>query len=417
MKKVNPLIQWWMTPKLPREHIFIPTDKRPKGLYQKVRVYFRKWIVHPIKRRIAKYYLLILKEIFGLTVIGITGSAGKTSTKDMIASILSLKGKTVSSYKNIDPVYNIPTTILRCRPNTRYLVLEMGVEYPGEMDYYLWLAQPTVGVITNIYPTHTLFFKNTKGVAKEKTKLVKAVKEGGFVVMNKNIKYLREVSKEVRAKVVWFGAGADVSAKNLVINQNLRTEFILTADSDKVDVEIPLLGNQFVQNAQAAAAVGVICGISLKIIKKGLENFTPPEHRMKPIKLRSGALVLDDSYNNNPQAAKEALLTLKMVSENKKRVVVMGDMLELGSLEKRYHKEIGRLIGKGGIDYLVGVGQASKDLVEEAAKFMKKGSYWWVSNWQMVEGILRPLLKKQTVVLIKGSRSIGLDNVVLQLSK
>src|SRR3989344_2587811 len=136
----------------------------------------KKILIHPIKRRISKLYLIFLRRFFGLKVIGITGSAGKTSTKEMIISILSLKARTVASFANIDPVYNIPTTILRCTPLTKYLVLEMGVEYPNEMDFYLWLVKPDVGVITNIFPTHTLFLKDIEGVYKEKSKLIKNTK-------------------------------------------------------------------------------------------------------------------------------------------------------------------------------------------------------------------------------------------------
>ena len=118
--KVPRIIQWWVTPKLPKEHIFIPHESKPKGVNNLVRVYFRKWMIHPVKRRMAKYYLLFLQKFYGLIVVGITGSAGKTTVKDMTALILAQKGKTISSYKNIDPVYNIPSSILKCRPGTKY---------------------------------------------------------------------------------------------------------------------------------------------------------------------------------------------------------------------------------------------------------------------------------------------------------
>ena len=115
----------------------------------------KRYLYHPLKRRVAKYYLALLKKYGGLKVIGITGSAGKTTAKEMLASILKLQGKTVYSHANIDPVYNIPATILKCPPWAKYLVLEMGVEYPGEMDSYLNIAPPDIGVILNVYLTHT----------------------------------------------------------------------------------------------------------------------------------------------------------------------------------------------------------------------------------------------------------------------
>ena len=190
MYKVNPIIRWWVTPKLPENHIFIGGDSRPKESSALLGIYIRRWLIHPIKRRIAKYYLAILRRFFGLKVIGITGSTGKTTTKEMITSILRQEGKTTSSYANIDPVYNIPSTILRCSPSTKFLVLEMGVEFPGEMDFYLWLAKPDIGVVTNIYPTHTLFFGDVEGVYKEKSKLVKGLNTNGVAVLNGENKFL-----------------------------------------------------------------------------------------------------------------------------------------------------------------------------------------------------------------------------------
>ncbi|MGB6882231.1 MAG: UDP-N-acetylmuramoyl-tripeptide--D-alanyl-D-alanine ligase [Microgenomates group bacterium] len=414
--KIPKIIQWWVTPKLPKEHIFIPPEKRPKSLYQIFRVYSRKWLIHPIKRRIAKYYLIILQKFFDLTVIGITGSAGKTSTKDMIASILNQKDKTASSYENIDPVYNIPTTILKCRPNTRYLVLEMGVEFPGEMDFYLWLAKPSIGVITNIYPTHTLFFKSIKGVVEEKGKLTKILSKNNFAILNSEDSQLKKVAEHTKAKTIWYGKKGKVRAQNVKLKKNLSNRFTLAIGKGKISIHLPILGEQFVSNSLAAASVGYICNISLSDIKKGLEDFTQPEHRMKPIKLKSGTLVIDDSYNNNPEAAKSALHTLKKVSDGRKTIVVMGDMLELGKYEKKYHRQIGDIISSLKFDYVIGVGPASKCLVEEASKKMKKGSYYWVQSVDKVMPILRPLLKRNTTVLIKGSRSIGLDKVISQLS-
>jgi UDP-N-acetylmuramoyl-tripeptide--D-alanyl-D-alanine ligase len=334
----------------------------------------------------------------------------------MITSVLSQKGKTIATYKNIDSVYNIPTTILKCTPWTKYLVLEMGIEYPGEMDFYLWLARPKIGVITNIHPTHTQFLGSIQGVAKEKIKLVEALSKGNFAVLNKENSYLKKVANKTKAKVIWYGKGGAIKAENLDFTKDLDNKYTLVVGSDKINVQLPILGQQFVSNSLAAASVGNICGISLSLIKNGLEKFTPPEHRMKPIKLKSGALILDDSYNNNPAAAEGALNTLKRVAKEKVSIVVMGDMLELGRDEEKYHRKIGKLISSLKIDYLIGVGPASKFLVEKASKEMRKNNSHWVPNWKKAVPILQPLLKKDAVVLVKGSRSIGLERLVSRLS-
>lgn len=414
--KINPLIQWWVTPRLPAVHIFIPPNKRPKGLGQIFRVYSRKWLLHPVKRRVAKYYLLLLQKFFGLKVIGITGSAGKTTTKEMVAAILKQKGETVWSYANIDPVYNLPTTILKCKTRTKYLVLEMGVEFPGEMDYYLWLAKPAVGVITNIYPTHIEFFGNTKGVAAEKVKLIQSLSKESTAVLNKENTYTSKFERKTKAGVIWFGKEGDVQAKNVKINRGLKTKYTLQINSSKTSVELPLPGDQFVSNSLAAAAIGCACGISIGFIKKGLENFDPAPHRMELSKLPSGTLLIDDSYNNNPVAAIEALKVLRKIAGKRKKIVVFGDMLELGKHERRYHQQMGEKISSFKIDCLIGVGKAAKVLVDTVKKDRPNGKFFWVEKVDEVDPILVPFLQKETVFLIKGSRSLGLDKLVSRLS-
>ena len=407
-------IQWWVTPKLPKEHIFVTPELRPKGLLNMERIYFRKWLIHPIKRRIAKYYLIVLQRVYGLKVIGITGSAGKTSVKDMISSILKEKGKTVSSYKNIDPIYNIPSSILKCRPSTKYLVLEMVVEFPGEMDYYLWLAKPSIGVITNIYPTHTEFFKNTDGVFREKVKLTSVIQKDGFLILNSEDKYTPKAVKKTKAKVILFGNDGKIKAKDIRYSRNFKSVFQLNLGKNKLIVKLPVLGKQFVSNALAAASVGAVLGLKTREIAKGLQDLQKPEHRMEILKTKSGAIILDDSYNNNPKAAMEALETLEQLANNKRKVVVFGDMLELGGSERMYHKKLGEIINTHEIDKFIAVGKAAKVTYDQVKR--KNESAVWVSDQKSVDNELRPFMRKNRIILIKGSRSIGLDKLVSRLS-
>ncbi len=403
----------WFAPKFPEHHIKNILAYNPEGFSKKLNNLYRTWVVHPIRRRIAKYYLVFLRKFFGLKVIGITGSSGKTTTKEMVVSILKQKGETVFSFANIDPVYNIPTTIFRCKTTTKYLVLEMGIEYPGEMDFYLWLAKPDVGVITNIFPTHTLFFGDERGVAKEKGRLVKSLFKGDIAILNKENKYLREIGEKVKSKIVWFGDNGNIVSKDIKILPNLDTKYSLEINKNKIDIMLPVIGEQFVQDSLAAAAVADSLGFSLKEIKKGLERYQKPEHRMNTVKLKSGAVLIDDSYNNNPSAAKETLKTFKSIIGSKKSIVVFGDMLELGKDEKKYHREIGDLISSYKFDYLIGVGKLSK-LITDKTKRQIKNTYWVESQGEVMS-ILKPLLNKGSITLIKGSRSIGLDKVVTQL--
>ena len=413
--KLHPILKWWLTPNFPNAQIIRTLNYKPQGTSSIIRNLFRTWIVHPIKRRLARYYLIILRKIFNITVIGITGSAGKTSTKEMLASILTEAGETAYSYANIDPIFNIPSTILKCKRSTRYLVLEMGVEYPGEMDFYIWLAKPDIGIITNIYPTHTKFLGNSEGVFKEKIKLV--LSSPKFVVLNQENKYLRKFKVSNRKNVLWFNEDSQVNVSNIKFTENWKTCFEMTleqGDKKPLQITLPTFGTQFISNALAAAVTANALGISPELIKKGLDDYHPPEHRMEIKKLINGSILLDDSYNNNPNAAKIAINNLNYIS--RKKIIVFGDMAELGKTEIKYHLELGRFIAKAKPSYLICVGVASKWTASEAGKYLGQRRVALVKSWEEAERLLRPHLTKNAVVLVKGSRLIRLDKLVSRLS-
>ena len=380
---------------------------------------YKTFVIHPIKRRLAKYYLSILRKCFDIKVIGITGSAGKTSTKEMLSSILSLKGETIYSYANIDPVYNIPTTILKCRPSTKYLVLEMGVEYPGEMDFYLWLAKPNIAVITNINPTHLTYFKSVDNVYKEKVKLALFMGENDRVVLNREDTYLKKTIKDTRGMVTYFGKGTNVYSDKYRIKRS-GSIYTLHINGKRVAVNLPIIGRHFVNNSLAAAAVAYDLGISPTDIKKGLENFIPLEHRMNIIELENNRVIIDDTYNNNPKAARETLKSFNETSKvykNYKKGIVFGDMLELGEDSEKYHQEIGRVISGMDIGFIICVGKESNKIIEIVKKNNNIVKAYGVKDKNEAYLLLKSLLSENTLVLLKGSRSIGLDDVVEKLSQ
>lgn len=402
------LLKWWVTPKLHTRYIEGPLES---GDPWRITVTF---FVHPIKRRIARLYLKILKGLFGLKVIGITGSAGKTTTKEMLGSILKRVGETVVTHANIDPVYNIPTTILKCRPATKFLVLEMGVEYKGDMDFYLWLADIDVAVITNILKTHTQFFGDEKGVFQEKARILSGLNNDGFAILNKDSKYFSRLKRLVKSgMIITFGKNADVSYKDIKIDDQFKTSFKLSIGDQSVDVKLPILGEQFVENAAAVAAVAKSFGVGTQKIVQGLKVYPVPSHRMEVFKVSNNNILIDDAYNNNPFAATRAIDMFTKYFKGYKKIVVFGDMLELGRTEKQDHKQIGQLLSQSSISTLVAVGDLAKITARKfARKKGKKSTYLCQDAQCALNTLVQDIKPKNAAILVKGSRKLQLEKVV-----
>jgi len=293
----------------------------------------------------------------------------------------------------------------------------MGVEYKNEMDFYLWLARVDVGVITNISNTHTEFFGNEAGVLKEKVKLFKSLKKSNIGVINRGDESFRKIENSTKAKKIYFGSKGEVSAIDIETTSSFDTNFSLKVGEGEINVSLPVVGDVFVENALAASSVAFGLNVSLQKISRGLSSHTRPPHRMRISEHPSGAILLDDSYNNNPLAAISAINTLCNLAGMNKKVVVFGDMLELGRLEKSEHRRVGKYLVAKKIDIVIGVGEASAELVYEVRKVLGEKRSFHVGSSKKVLPLLYPYLKKDTHVLIKGSRSIGLNKLVTSLLK
>lgn len=408
------LLKYWLSPKIPDHYLQIKITGN--GFFNDFKAVILFYFIHPVKRRIAKYYCTLLKKYFGLKIIAITGSSGKSTTKEMLASILKLKDNTVYSYANIDPFYNIPSTILKCNFNTKYLILEFGVEYPDEMIFYLWMAKPDIGIITSISPTHTQFFKNTQGVYKEKIKLADYLaKHGKKVILNKENSYLEKYGTVHKDKVIFYGKGSFINVFN-VKTKELKTSYSLKLKDKEIEIDLGVLGEINVKNSLAAIAAALELEIDFEKIKKGLKEYKPLEHRLSLLKINN-TLIIDDTYNNNPVAAKEAIKLFSQLADGKDIAVVFGDMLELGDLSKKYHQEIGEILSKLPLKRIVCVGEESKTIFEIVKRKFGINNSFWVSKENEADKYISDLLEKEYVILFKASRSIGLDNLITRLSK
>lgn len=396
----------WIGPHLPPEH----WESKPA---------FDKWVKQPIKRHLAHEYGQILQKA-GCEFIGITGSAGKTTAKEMTASVLRQKYSVRWTKENLDPVFNIPNTLLTTPLGTQKLVMEMGIEYPGEMDYYLWLVKPSIGVCTSVYWTHTKFFGDIDGVMKEKAKLISSLPENGEAILNYDDEKVRQMAKMTKAKVLWYSTlerlGINYWAENIGFTPDFKTRFKLHLGEDEREMVLPVFGEHFVSLALGAAAVGDISGISAEQICQGLTDFSPLSHRMTPIKLEDGRILIDDTYNANPSAVKEALKTVAKAGRERRRILVLGAMGELGEYEETGHREVGKYAMEMGFTMIVGYGEPVQTTLEEAIKdgLNKENARLFSSREEVVE-FVNQIADKKDIILVKGSRAMEMEKVVESL--
>lgn len=366
---------------------------------------------HLLRIQLARQYA---KFIPSEKIIGITGSVGKTGCVQALKSILSQRYNVVATTANLDPILNIPTTILKVRPTTKKVILEMGVEYKGEMDFYLSIIKPKTAIITRIYFAHSQFLGNIDAIISEKGKLIEQLPEDGVAILNWDDLNCRKLAARTKAEVVFFGKdqkNCSVWANNIKI-ENFRTVFELNYGVERVKIDYPLLGEHQIYPALAATAAGLLEGISLIQIKHALEGVKPAEHRLQPIDGHGGSVILDDTYNCSPASVEAAIDTLMNIPA-RRRILVLGEMKELGDFSEELHRQIARVIYKEKIDLVfLGTGEA-QIIADELARlgFWEERLEYNLQNPQMVSKLLK-ILNKGDVCLIKGSRALRLDEVV-----
>lgn len=379
----------------------IPTFKRPLHL---LRIYLAK--------QYAKFYP---RETF----IGVTGSVGKTITTQAIAAVLSQKFKVVATRPNLEPILNIPTTLLKLNPAIKKVILEMGVEYPGEMDFYLSLVRPKTVVMTKIYYAHSQYIGGLNQILREKGKLVEQLPKDGVAILNWDDVSSKKLSEICKGTIIYYGKdpkNCTVWAGNIRID-NFKTTFELNLGVERVEVHYQLLGEHQIYPALAAAAVGVLEAIPLTKIKKGLELIQPSEHRLQPVIGPNGSIILDDTYNSSP-AALDAAIDLLLQIPGRKRVIVLGEMKQLGEYSDHLHRLVAQRIYKEKLD-LVLLGQGDANIIADELKnlgFWEERLESNLQNSQIVTKLLKNL-GKGDVCLIKGSRAVRLDEVVKRIAQ
>jgi len=351
---------------------------------------------------------------FELPTVAVTGTNGKTTTKEMIAKVLSSKFKVLKSMKSYNNLVGVPLTLFELDRDIHALVLELGMSSPGEIGILTQTAKPNIGVITNIGPAHLESMESLEKIAQAKFELLEHMPLPHTAVLNADDEFLAKRIKALKEKTISFGIEnkADFKANEL----NIRDEgYMGFRVNGKLDINLKLLGEHNVYNALAAFAVGSLLGVDEFKIKESLQRYTPSELRMELVEI-GNVKVINDSYNANPVSMEKAIKTLKQMKSPGRKIALLGDMLELGEKAFDYHLKLGKSVAESEIDLLLTVGKFSLAIGQGAKEYgMSPEKIWAFDNNEKASAYLFENLKAGDVVLIKGSRKMKLEEVVLSL--
>ena len=349
-----------------------------------------------------------------LRVVSITGSTGKTSTKELVASVLEAAGPSLKTEGNLNNEIGVPLTLLRLTCEHRFATIECGMNHLGEISRLAQWSDPDVGVVTNVGPVHLEGCGSLDGVAHAKGEMFHSLRTNAVAVANADDSRVLAQAKLSLRKLITFGGayGADVRVLSAVHGgAGLKVELELMGG--RHHVELKLLGAHNGVNAAAAAAVGIALGLDLEIILRGLANAQTPGRRMRPGRLPNGALLIDDCYNANPASTKAALLALQQLTPPKGRAIaVLGDMLELGATELDLHRDVGRFAGKAGLAFLVCFGARAKSIAEGAVESgLSSDCIEQTEDPAEAIRLIQARVRAEDVVLVKGSRGMKMERI------
>lgn len=364
---------------------------------------------------------------FDIPVVAVTGSAGKTTTKDMIHSVMSTRLRTLKTQGNFNNEIGLPLTLLRLDGSCEAAVVEMGMRGFGQIRNLAGIAKPTIGVVTNVGDAHIELLGSRENIAAAKAELVEALPSDGCAVLNGDDPLVAAMAGGSGARVVFYGiedpgsvqsapAGAWVIGFGLSKREGGGTEFgIRFPDGAEVQAYAPVPGTHNVYNALAAAAVAWHLGLGAEAVVEGLGNIELSPMRMHIQSIR-GATFINDAYNANPASMRAALDALIQYAAGARTVAVLGDMLELGPIAEEAHRDIGRHVRRVGVNTLVTVGPLARLIAETAVdEGMDAGEVWPCGSTSEAAGRLREILGAGDVVLVKGSRGMRMEQVIREI--
>jgi UDP-N-acetylmuramoyl-tripeptide--D-alanyl-D-alanine ligase len=351
-----------------------------------------------------------VRKLWGKSLIGVTGSAGKTTTKEAIAHVLASKFRVLKSEGNFNNHFGLPLMLLKLEPEHDLAVIEMGMSHAGEIRALARIAHPDIGVVTNVAPVHLEFFDSLAGIARAKYELIESLPSNGTAVLNADDEYVSQFGRDFKGRVLKFGTaiGADVRAENVQSKGAEGSEFDVVVAGTREHARFPLVGEHNVLNALAAVSVSVACSIKASEAVAALATLKPADKRGQVLQL-GNITVINDCYNSNPKALK-AMVDALSAMKAARRIVVAGEMLELGPAGEALHRESGSLMGEKKIDVLIGVRGLAHALVD-AAKQAGTRAEFLATPEEAGEWLAREA-RDGDVVLLKASRGVKLERAL-----
>lgn len=351
---------------------------------------------------------------FNPVVIGVTGSVGKTTTKEMIAAVCAARGPVLKNEGNFNNEIGLPLTLFNMHNRHKTAVVEMAMRGKEQISYLANIAKPSIGVITNIHMSHIELLGSMDAIADAKGELLDFLPEDGQAVLNIDDAYFAKLRNRARCRVVSFGESpeADIRAVSCGLDSMGCCRFDVITPTGKFDVSIPVPGEHNIKDALAAIAIGEILGIEHESIRLALSKYKPPEKRSNVVPSRHGFVIIDDTYNASPASVMSALKTLKMMDGGRK-IAILGDMLELGEMALDSHIDVGRSVKEFGIDMLVVYGDLGKLIARGAIDAgMPLSSVQEFDDIGQVIKEIVSIVRERDVVLVKGSRAMKMEKIV-----
>jgi UDP-N-acetylmuramoyl-tripeptide--D-alanyl-D-alanine ligase len=351
-----------------------------------------------------------VRRLWGNPLIGVTGSTGKTTTKEAIAHVLSTRFRVLKSEGNFNNHFGLPLMLLKIEPEHEIAVIEMGMSHAGEIAALAKIAQPAIGVVTNVAPVHLEFFESVAGIARAKYELIEALPAVGVAVLNADDEYVSQFGRDFRGKVILYGrrASADVRAENIQPLGSEGSAFDVVVGGCREKALLHLIGTHNIHNALAAVAVGLEQGMSPSELVAALASLAPADKRGQVVKL-GNITIINDCYNCNPKAL-EAMVDALAAMPAKRRIVVVGAMLELGPTGDDLHRQAGEYIAGKKIDLLLGVRGQAQQMVEAARQAGMQAEFVATPE-EAGEWLVRET-RDGDVVLLKASRGVKLERAL-----